>query len=116
MSQTPFTPGKYRMANGEQAIVVCDVGENPIGPDDPYPLKGFASHGAALWTRDGKFTYGGADHNQDLKEPWTDPPTAMELCEMVVAYRESNPHAGRRLVAIAELAKARIAAEKARTA
>src|SRR5690606_10086723 len=111
-----FTPGKYRMTNGEQAIVVCDVGENPIGDNhDPYPLKGYAKHGTMSWTREGK-RYNFCDDGFDLLEDWTDPPTAEDVCKELLMYDDVNASVSEPMRRIIELARAAIAAEKARTA
>lgn len=65
---TTFTPGKYRMANGEMAIVVCDVGENPFGGQSAiYPLLGYTADGYECWMRNGESCDG-----YDLVEPWTE--------------------------------------------
>lgn len=111
---TTFTPGKYRMANGEMAIVVCDVGENPIGPNDPYPLKGYTENGPVSWSRTGKSGIGFAKEC-DLLEPWTDTPTALEVCEELdrVVGTGGVPCW---LASVVKDARAAIAAEKARTA
>lgn len=113
---TTFTPGKYRMANGEMAIVVASLGENPLGgPSAAYPVIGYAARGYMEWTRDGK-EEPLKDNSHDLVEPWTDPPTALEALIALrakFAYPEAYSQETARVVRDADAA---IAAEKARTA
>lgn len=73
--ETPIKPGKYKMRNGKQAIV---VGCAPVGVKVDYPITGWRFtndtwHHTA-WSENGIFVVTLGDSDADLISPWIDAP------------------------------------------